>query len=166
MKRKILLPGILLIFSLGNFFAQSPASSSGSGHSAHLTPTSLNTKNTRPFNGFRLASKHEPFHVDYIESTSDTILVTFNIPVNPATCRHENIFINRKMLDKSAEFRYNKTGKILEIRTRLSVGTKFTLEFQNLKSYDQEELKVKKFESLLPWTSKDFTVIKANQEGE
>ena len=113
----------------------------------------------RSFNGMRFSSNHAPFQVAFIESTNESILVTFNIPVDPASLKAKNIFINGAPLEKSATLRFNKTGKILEIEKELSVGTKFTLEFENAKSYDGEELKVKFFDSLLPWTSHEYPLI-------
>lgn len=188
MKRKIFFLVFFLIFSTSPFFAQpgggrgpsghgGPGGPGGShspsgpgagrgGHSAPINPGNLNTSGTHSFNGMRLPSKHNPFQVVHIETTSEIILITFNIPINPSTCKRENIFINGKELDESSDFRYNKTGKILEIKTKLSVGTKFTLEFKNLKSYDQEELKVKKFESLLPWTSKEYSCKTSAPQGD
>lgn len=143
-----------------------PSGRTNGGHSVPINPNNINTKDTHSFNGMRLPSKHAPFQVVHIESTDETIFVTFNIPLNPSTCKKANILINGIPLDSTATLRFNKTGRILEIKTKLYVGTRFSLEFKNVKSYDLDELKVKKFEFLLPWTSSEYPAIKANEKGD
>lgn len=121
---------------------------------------------TQAFNGMRLSKNHEPFQVVLIESTKTSIFVTFNIPLNPISLKWKNILINGNALDKTSEIKFNKTGRTLEIKTNLMVGTKFTLEFKNVKSYDNESLTVTKFTSLLPWTSQEYPSIKSTETEE
>lgn len=121
---------------------------------------------TMSYNGMRLCKDHDSFQVVLIESTSESILVTFNIPVNPSSFKRKNIFINDEELDSSSEIRFNKTGKILEIKTKLLVGTRFNLEFKDAKSYDREKLTVSRFESLLPWTTTEYPVISSDCKGD
>lgn len=118
---------------------------------------------TKSYNGMRIAQKHEQFQVVYIDSTRDSISVTFNVPVNTTSIKKKNILVNNTPLSRFNSLKFNKTGRIIEIKTRLSVGTKFTLELKNIKSYDGKELKTTYFSSLLPWTSTEYPVIKLNK---
>lgn len=113
------------------------------------------------FNGMRISPTQDPFQVVLIESTKNMVAVTFNIPINPASFTQENILINDEPLSKSNKIRFNKNGKHFEIMTELSVGTRFTLEFTDIQSYDGKKLAVTKFYSLLPWTSTEYLPIKA-----
>lgn len=118
------------------------------------------------FNGIRLLPAHDPFQVVLIESTKNTVIVTFNIPVNPLSFNYKNILINDEPLTESNKIRFNKAGNLIEIKKELSVGTRFTVEFTGLKSYDGENLTVTKFNSLLPWTSTEFPSIKNEKSSE
>ncbi len=118
------------------------------------------------FNGIRLLPVHDPFQVVLIESTKNTVIVTFNIPVNPLSLNQKNILINGEPLTRANKIRFNKTGNLIEINTELSVGTKFTVEFTDLESYDGEKLTVTKFNSLLPWTSTEYPSIKTEENEE
>ena len=120
------------------------------------------TRNTRSYNGMRVPADHSPFQVVCIESNSSKILVTFNIQINQSSFTKENILFNEKALSPSDEIRFTKNGKAVEIKKKLSVGSKFSLEFRNVKSFDDEELKTSVFDSLLPWTTSEYKVLKAN----
>lgn len=108
------------------------------------------------YNGLRFSTTHGPFRVAFIESTDESILVTFNVPVDSSSLKRQNILIDGLPLKESTPLRFNRTGEILEIKTELSVGTKFTLEFKNAKSYDGEELSITFFDSLLPWAAHEY----------
>lgn len=101
-----------------------------------------------------------------IESTKTTVAVTFNIPVNPLSLNQKNILINGEPLTRANKIRFNKTGNLIEINTDLCVGTRFTVEFTYLESYDGEKLTVTKFDSLLPWTSTEYPSIKTEENEE
>lgn len=135
--------------------------SSGSSGNRQKPPQKL-----RSYNGLRFSPTHDPFQVVLIESTKTTVAVTFNIPVNPLSLNQKNILINGEPLTRANKIRFNKTGNLIEINTDLSVGTRFTIEFTDLESYDGEKLTVTKFNSLLPWTSTEYPSIKTEENEE
>ena len=119
-------------------------------------------KNTQSFNGMRISSEHEPFQVVLISADEKSITVIFNIPINPGTFRKTNIFINGVSLDtfdKKAQIRFNKTGKVVEIRTALPADFESTLEFSGARSFDNSTLAIANFLSIKPGFNREYPKI-------
>ena len=122
--------------------------------------SSSKSRDTQAFNGMRVSKSHDPFQVVVIEVKEKSIFVSFNICTNSRSFKKENILLNGVPLDEATKTRFNITGKRLEIQRAIPNGEEATLEFKDVKSYDDETLVVTKFESLSSGTKKEFPIIK------
>lgn len=110
------------------------------------------------FNGMRVGTEHESFHVVLIEVEKKSVQVTFNIPVNASTFTHENILINGEPLEKDVKIKFNKTGKLVEIKIALGERTESKIEFKDVKSYDNESLAVQSFDKIIVGKKQEYTL--------
>ena len=172
-KKRIFLISIAFLFLSALAFSQPRGGNGGGGRSpsggknrtapfrsSSKKSTGSGKTNTQAFNGMRLSGEHDPFQVVQIVVKKDSIVITFNIPIDNATFAAKNIFMNENSLDKAAKIKFNKTGKIVEIKKTIEKGVDFILEFKDVKSYDGETLAIAKFDSLSQGIKKEFPVIK------
>lgn len=122
--------------------------------------SSSSKKDTQSFNGMRVSSSHEQFQVVLIESKEESLRITFNIPVDPKTFTSQNILIDGSPLNEATELKFNKTGKMLEIKFSLLRGKNSTLEFKDVKSFDGETLLVSSFSDLLLGIKMEYPEVK------
>ena len=120
-------------------------------------------KETNSFNGMRISTTHDVFHVTLIEVKNEVFYITFNIPINPTTFINENIIVNGSPLNHDTEVKFNKTGKRVEIQFALPEGEKSSLEFKNVKSYDGEALKISEFSMLERGKKNEYQVPKSDE---
>lgn len=88
----------------------------------------------------------------YYDEDAFEITVFFSLPVDPRTLTKDSFLLNGKKFSDEIRFEYNRAGNILRISILNSdkneYSSEFSIEFTQLKSYNQKNLVQTKFEKI------------------
>jgi len=116
------------------------------------------SSDSQSYHGKRVSSNQTPFEIVFISTENGIIQLGFSIPVNPQSLKPENIYLNRKPLNKDTTIKFNKTGKIVEISATLPSGVESVLAINEVRSFDDQTLETSELTELVPGETKEYSL--------